>query len=136
MPHHPTTTTLEDVKQRFQQWRKHRPHGQKIPRDLMLLAVALLNHHKKYVVCKELGLSYKRLSALEQPSPLAASSVPPTPSPESVPHVAPNLAFVAYPMPTLPICQAELQRHHDVTTLRLPLMHEQHLLCLLKAFMG
>ena len=53
MPHHPTTTTLEDVKQRFQQWRKHRAHGQKIPRDLMLLAVALLDHHKKHLVCKE-----------------------------------------------------------------------------------
>lgn len=56
-----TKLTLEEVRNRFEIWRKGKKHGSRIPKSLWAAAVEVCAEHKVYQVSRALGLDYTEL---------------------------------------------------------------------------
>ena len=52
---------IEKVRERFEEWRKTRKRGSKIPEDLWAAAVNLANTHSLTEICQWLGVEYNHL---------------------------------------------------------------------------
>ena len=53
--------TLADVRHRFENWRKGKKHGSRIPKSLWAAAVEVCERNKVYQVSRALGLNYNEL---------------------------------------------------------------------------
>jgi hypothetical protein len=53
--------TLADVRRRFENWRKGKKHGSRIPKSLWAAAVEVCKGNKVYQVSRALGLNYNEL---------------------------------------------------------------------------
>lgn len=53
--------TLADVRHRFENWRKGKKHGSRIPKSLWAAAVEVCKGNKVYQVSRALGLNYSEL---------------------------------------------------------------------------
>ena len=74
-------TELEQLKNRFEEWRQHRKKGSRVPKELWDSAIKLSNKHTVSELARTLRLDYpklkKRVGALRQDSE-KGKAVPPT----------------------------------------------------------
>lgn len=121
--------TIEDVRQRFEQWRESRKHRTPIPESLWKGAVSLCADHSIYRISRSLRLDYNALKRR------VCSS-----HPESLPESVPSSTFVELDLKaSLPEAECLVEREDKDGAKRK--MHIKGRLCLdplelLKAFLG
>ncbi|MBA3582899.1 MAG: hypothetical protein H0W44_10675 [Gammaproteobacteria bacterium] len=113
-----TAITLDEVEQRFTQWRLTRKAGDKIPKPLWDLVQQVLPHYKLTPIIRRLHLS---TSQLRQRGLLAKADKPTSPIPAFV-------TLALQPPPATQPCLV-LERHDGVKlSLIAPSMEHTHLL--------
>ncbi|MGQ7848784.1 hypothetical protein ACUNV4_30100 [Granulosicoccus sp. 3-233] len=71
---HSHPTSLIDVQVAFEHWRAQRTHRQPTPRHLRSLAVALLDQHIPFTICKALGVNASALKQWAKEEPVLTQS--------------------------------------------------------------
>lgn len=157
MRHEPiNTTTLDDVQEHFQKWRREKPsHNSHIPDYLWDQVAHIIEHYRQSDILKHLKITrYQLIAAMKsRQSPQDMGTTAAINTPLTLDNISPN-PFIKLSMPTTPdtypdpsphvpatppmeqkIAQVELI-HPNGITMRITDITGQHLSTLLSSFMG